>query len=281
MPTTRSTRLIAARSTTRGVSAGPRPAPPWSRPTPGRRLLLRRTGPMEAASSTSADTRAGRSRRSPNTTGNTFAGSVATRRGSAFERRSSVCFASRLLQRNLAEGARSSDAGEELKHSLGQHCGRLRVVGGERVVGEVVLIAGVQEELSVLDLLDDLAGGLDVSLAHEDRVVVHSMDLDGNALWPWPEGPLAADRDAGVEEECAPSSRARLGKLLRDHLAEREPRVHQVLRQVVCGAFAPLDQLIHAAGLDVGHSLVDAPEGAPVEQVGRMHRVPGATQVLR
>ncbi|ULJ76189.1 MULTISPECIES: hypothetical protein [Rhizobium] len=39
-----------------------------------------------------------------------------------------------------------------------------------QAVGEVVPIARVQEKLRVLDLLHDLAGGVDVALADEDRV---------------------------------------------------------------------------------------------------------------
>src|SRR5438105_10018893 len=248
---------------------------------PSLRLLLQPTGPMAAASSTSADTRAGPSRRSPNTTANTLAGSAATHPAFGSGRRSRGSFASRPNRRKLTPGARSSDAGEELQHSLGQQRGRVRVVGGQRVVGEIVLVAGVEEQLGVVHLLDDLARRLHVSLADEDRVIVHAVDLDGDAIWPGSEGPLAADGDGRVEEERASRSGPGLGQLLRDHLTEREPGIHEVLRQVVRGAFALLDHLVHAAGLYVGHSLVDAPEGATLEQVRRVHGVARMSQILR
>ena len=93
-----------------------------------------------------------------------------------------------------------SDAIQELKHSDGQERGRIRVVRRQRAIGEVVLIPGVQEKLRVLDLLHNLAGGVDVALADEDRVIVHSVDLGRDAVRPGSEGPLAADRQARVEE---------------------------------------------------------------------------------
>src|SRR5206468_11974991 len=64
----------------------------------------------------------------------------------------------------------ASDAVEELQHALGEQRRCLGVVRGEGAVREVVLVAGVQEELRLSDLLDDLAGGVDVALAGEDRV---------------------------------------------------------------------------------------------------------------
>ena len=113
-----------------------------------------------------------------------------------------------------------SDAVQELEHPLGEQRGGLRVVRGKRAVREVVLVARVEEELRVLDLLDDLAGGLDVTFANEDRVVVRAVDLDRDAVRPWSEGPLAADRDRGIEEQRAAGTWSRLGELLGHHFAE-------------------------------------------------------------
>ena len=51
----------------------------------------------------------------------------------------------------------------ELKHSDFELGSRIYVIGWERVVGEAVLIAGVQEKFRVLDLLHDPAGCVDVA----------------------------------------------------------------------------------------------------------------------
>jgi hypothetical protein len=152
---------------------------------------------------------------------------------------------------------------------------------GKRAVGEVMLVAGVEEELRVLDLLDDLASSLDVALADEDRVVGHAVDLDGDTVGPGSERPLAADRDTRVEEQRAAGAGTCLGQLLRHHLAEREPGVHQLVGQVGGGSFAPLDHLLHPGRLDEGHTLVDRIERPPVEKVGCVHCVPGGPELIR
>src|SRR5260221_8130497 len=76
------------------------------------------------------------------------------------------------------------DAVEELKYPLGEQRGRIGVVRWERAVGKVMLVTGVQEKLRVLDVLHDLAGGVDVTLADEDRVVVHAVDLNRDTVRP-------------------------------------------------------------------------------------------------
>ncbi len=173
-----------------------------------------------------------------------------------------------------------SDAIQELEHSPGEQRGRIRVVRRERAVGEVVLVAGVQEELRVLDLLHDLAGGVDVALADEDRVVVHAVDLDRDAVRPGSEGPLAADREAGVEEQGSAGSGPCLCELLRRQHAEREPGVDELGRQFVGDADAALPHLVESDLTDVGETLVDALERASVEQVRRVHDVAGGPQVV-
>src|SRR4029078_432389 len=110
--------------------------------------------------------------------------------------------------------SRRSDAGEELQHALCHELRGRRVVRGQRAVREVMLVAGVEEELRAVDLVHELAGGVDAALADEDRVVVHAVDLDRNAVRPGPERPVAADRDRRVEEQGPACSRPRLGELL-------------------------------------------------------------------
>ena len=54
---------------------------------------------------------------------------------------------------------------EEVEDALGEEGGGVGVVGGQRAVGEVVLVAGVEEQLGVLGLAVELAGGVDVAFA--------------------------------------------------------------------------------------------------------------------
>jgi hypothetical protein len=47
-----------------------------------------------------------------------------------------------------------------------------------------VLVAGVEEQLPVLRLVDELSGGVDIALPDEDRVGVHPVHLHGHASGP-------------------------------------------------------------------------------------------------
>ena len=67
---------------------------------------------------------------------------------------------------------------------------------------------------------------------------VGPMDLNRHPLGPGPEGPLAADRDARIEQEGASGAGARLGEQLRGRLAEREASIDELGRQVF-GVRAP------------------------------------------
>src|SRR5215213_11880282 len=89
--------------------------------------------------------------------------------------------------RRPPSGPPTSDAGEELEHARLEQRGRFRIVGGQRVVGEVGLVARIQEELRVGNRGDDLTGRVDVTLVDEDRVVVRAVDLDRDSLRPRPE----------------------------------------------------------------------------------------------
>ena len=143
-----------------------------------------------------------------------------------------------------------------------------------------MLIAGVQEQLRLLDLRHDLASGVDVALADEDRVVVHAVDLDRDAIRPGSEGPLAANREAGVEEQGSTGSGPCLCELLRRQHAEREPGVYELGGQLVGDADAALPHVVESDLTDVGDTLVNALERASVEQVRRVHGVPGGPQVV-
>ena len=71
----------------------------------------------------------------------------------------------------------SADSRQEVEHALREELGRLGVVARQAGVREVVLIAGVEEELCVVGRLDELAGGIHVAFLHEDRIRVRPVDL--------------------------------------------------------------------------------------------------------
>src|SRR5580693_7507830 len=66
---------------------------------------------------------------------------------------------------------------EEAEHPLDQQGGGVPVVGRQRAVGEIVLIAGIEEQFPVLGLLHKLPRSVDIALADEDRISVHPMHL--------------------------------------------------------------------------------------------------------
>src|ERR1017187_8878816 len=183
----------------------------------------------------------------------------------------------------LLPGARPVQAGltraEEGEDPLDQEGGGVRVVGRQRAVGEVVLVAGVQEQLCVLGLLDELAGGVNVAFADEDRVAIHPVHLH----WP-PVGPGGAerrDRDAGIEEQRPLRARPRLRQLLGREHPEREAGVHQPGGQSFDGLVTAPDHLVGEADLlGMTHPLLQGAEGAAIEQVGRVDGVPGTAQLV-
>ena len=72
--------------------------------------------------------------------------------------------------------------GQEVDDPLQQQLGGVGVVGGQRTVGEVVLITWVQEQLGTWRGLDDGTGCVDVTFANEDRVGVHAVDCTGTSV---------------------------------------------------------------------------------------------------
>jgi hypothetical protein len=56
------------------------------------------------------------------------------------------------------------NAVEEVEDPAGEKRGGLGVIRRQRTVGEVVLIARVEEQLRVVEGRDDLSGGVEVSL---------------------------------------------------------------------------------------------------------------------
>jgi hypothetical protein len=71
-----------------------------------------------------------------------------------------------------------------------------------------------------------------------------------------------------------------LGQLLRGHDAERQAGVDEFGRQRACRPLAALDNLGEADLLGVGHSLLDRGEGLPLKEIGCVHAMPGAPQLV-
>src|SRR5215216_6485032 len=93
-----------------------------------------------------------------------------------------------LLSETLRRSMHPADAGlagsEELEHAAAEQCSCVRVVGRQAVIGEQVLIAGVEKQLCV-GRRDELPGGVDVTtVLDEERVSVHGVDLHGNIRRP-------------------------------------------------------------------------------------------------
>src|SRR5580700_8104264 len=169
-------------------------------------------------------------------------------------------------------------AAEEVEHAPGEQCGGIGIIGRQRAVGEVVLVAGVEEQLRVLGLLDELTGGVDIALAGEDRVGVHPVYL----RWH-PHGPGAerGDRDTGIEQQRPARSRPCLRQLLGREHAEREPGIYQVAWQPLYGPGPARDHLVGKADLPgISHPVLEGGEGPALEQVGRVHGVAGVAQLV-
>jgi hypothetical protein len=175
-------------------------------------------------------------------------------------------------------GGCSATGGRGIEHAPGEEGRGGRVVRRQRAIGEVVLVAGVEEQLPVRGLADELPGGVDVPLAHEDRVRVHAVHLHR-----YPGRPGRAElghRDAGKEQQRAARARPVLRQVLGGQDPEGEARVHDVRRESLDGPGPAPQHLGREADLlRVPHPLADAAEGAAVKQVGRMDGVPGAAQL--
>src|ERR1700687_1389833 len=73
---------------------------------------------------------------------------------------------------------------QEGEHALREQSGRACVGVGQASVGEQGAIARVKEQLSPIDGLVELAGGVEVSFLHP-FVGLHHVDLQRNAPGPW------------------------------------------------------------------------------------------------
>ena len=105
-----------------------------------------------------------------------------------------------------------------------------------------MLVAGVDEQLGLVRRRDELAGGVDVALAREVRVLVHAVDLHRHARRPG--RPELRDGQARIEEQRPPGAGASLRQLLRRHHAERETGVDELVGELVRRPLSALDNLL-------------------------------------
>jgi len=84
-----------------------------------------------------------------------------------------------------------------------------------------------------------------------------------------------------VEQHRAAGARARLGQHLRREHAERAPEVDELRRQRLRREASALDDGVEAHLLRVRHAVVEDAEHAAVVQVGHVHDVAAAPQLLR
>jgi hypothetical protein len=105
------------------------------------------------------------------------------------------------------------------------------------------------------------------------------MHLDGYAGRP--AGSELGRRRAGLEEQRAAGPWPRLCELLCRHHSERETGVDELRGQRLGRPGTAAHQLVRADAADVGHAIVDRREGPALEQVGRVHGVPGSAELAR
>src|SRR5260370_41145913 len=108
------------------------------------------------------------------------------------------------------------DGVEEAKHAFLEQLRGTFVVVGKAVVSEQMPIAGIQEQLSALDGLNELARGGEV--LHRPLVGLHHVGLEWNS--PRPRAPKFGGREGGAEQQGSFCAGTSLGQHLRAHHPE-------------------------------------------------------------
>lgn len=88
-----------------------------------------------------------------------------------------------IVDRDRLAGSRPR--AEEVEHPLDQVRGGVRVVGRQRAVGEIVLVAGAEEQFGVAGLPGKLASGVTVARAGEDRIGIRPVHLHRHPAAGW------------------------------------------------------------------------------------------------
>ena len=143
-------------------------------------------------------------------------------------------------------------------------------------------VARVDEHLAQLgpDGRDQPAGGVEVALEPEERVLLHAVDLHRDAGRPRPDSPLAGDRQARLVEQRAARARPGLGQPLGDGDAAGEAGVHEALGQVGDDpADLPAERLVPDL-LGEPEALVEGRRPLAVEQVRGVDGVPAGAQLI-
>lgn len=166
---------------------------------------------------------------------------------------------------------------EKLEDALPEECRGVRPVGAQAGIGEIVLVAGVQEELRVRGRRDESAGSLEIAFV-QDRIRVHAVDLHGYTRRP--RRPGFRDRQTRVEQQRTARSGAGLSELLRRHDAKREPSVDELRGEGLRRALAALDDLAEPDLPRVRDAFSDRLERSSAEEVRCVDRVPGLTQLV-
>src|SRR5256885_367416 len=96
-----------------------------------------------------------------------------------------------------------------------------------------MLVVGIEEEFCVVDLFDDLVGGIDVTLVDEVWVGIRAVDLDWDAVGLWFERLFAVDWDGGIEEQGFVRFWPRLGELLGDRHTKQKPNIYELNQKII------------------------------------------------
>ncbi len=104
------------------------------------------------------------------------------------------------------------------------------------------------------------------------------MHLHRNARGP--RGPELRDRETAGHEQGAAGAGPGLGELLGGHHPEREAGVDDVGADRLSRGHPALCERSEARFAREGHAVLDRVERAPVEQVGRVHRVPRLPELV-
>ena len=173
---------------------------------------------------------------------------------------------------------RVGDVVEEGEDAFGEQHLRGPVIGRQAAVGEQVLVTGVDEQLGLRGRRHELAGGVEVAVLGEERVGLHPVNLDRNAVRP--RAAELGRRQTGVEEHGALCPLPGLGQHLRGHHAEREAGIHDLSGQRVGGGPPALEDGVEAGLPGVGDPLLQTLEHPAVVEIRDMNRVPGGREPL-
>lgn len=170
------------------------------------------------------------------------------------------------------------DGDEEFEDAFHQQVGGRFVVGREAGISEKMPTAPVEEQLSIVVAVDELAGCIQVAFAGEKLVGIHSVDLYRDGLWP--RGVELTWRNACMEQQCACRTGPRLCQLLRGENTEGETGVDQAVGQLMSDADASIDDGGEAMLLGVADPCYEIVERLALIEIGGVDGVSGSSQFI-